>query len=55
MKYNNLTVLDEQELKTISAGEKGSLLYWLGRFAGELVKTHQENPGFGDALVMSLH
>ena len=47
--------LDEQELKSINAGEKGSLLYWLGRIAGELVYTHQHNPGFGDALVMSLH
>lgn len=56
MKCNNyLKELDEQELKSINAGEKGSLLYWLGRIAGELVYTHQHNPGFGDALVMSLH
>ena len=54
MKCNNyLKELDEQELKSINAGEKGSLLYWLGRIAGELVYTHQHNPGFGDALVMS--
>lgn len=52
---NYLKELDEQELKSINAGEKGSLLYWLGRIAGELVYTHQHNPGFGDALVMSLH
>ena len=52
---NYLKELDEQELKPINAGEKGSLLYWLGRIAGELVYTHQHNPGFGDALVMSLH
>ena len=52
MKCNNyLKELDEQELKSINAGEKGSLLYWLGRIAGELVYTHQHNPGFGDALV----
>ena len=32
MKCNNyLKELDEQELKSINAGEKGSLLYWLGR------------------------
>lgn len=56
MKCNNyLKELDEQELKSINAGENGSLLYWLGRIAGELVYTHQHHPGFGDALVMSLH
>lgn len=55
MKQNKYLVeLNEQELMSIDAGAK-TLLYWIGRFAGELVKTHQQNPGFGDALVMAMH
>lgn len=46
--------LTSKELREINAGEK-TILYWIGRFCGELVKTHQENPGFGDALVMAMH
>ena len=41
MKCNNyLKELDEQELKSINAGEKDSLLYWLGRIAGKLMQRH---------------
>lgn len=46
--------LTSKELREINAGEK-TILYWIGRFCGELVKTHQENPGFVDALVMAMH
>jgi len=53
--YQYLTELNEQELKSINAGGKTTVAYWLGRIFGELVYTHQHNPGFGDALVMSLH
>lgn len=56
MKYSKYLIeLNEQELKTINAGRKTTIAYWLGRIFGELVYTHQQNPGFGDALVMSLH
>lgn len=55
MKQNqNFSELSEHELTIIGAGDY-SLLYWLGRLAGEVVKTQQQNPGFGDALVMAMH
>ena len=41
--------------KSSSLSTQVKKAHWLGRIAGELVYTHQHNPGFGDALVMSLH